>query len=79
MTHDNLVPLLGVSIAFGDYPAVITSWTTNGTHELAVSAFLQRDPFAIGILNEYIKTEEYDEMKLITAVAKGVEYLHCEL
>jgi len=30
LTHDNLVPLLGVSTAFGTFPAVITSWMTNG-------------------------------------------------
>jgi len=30
LTHDNLVPFLGV-IDFGDFPAVITSWMTNGT------------------------------------------------
>ena len=50
-----------------------------GTHELAVFAFLQRDPFAIGLLSEYIRTEEeYDKMKLIIGVARGVAYLHCE-
>ena len=79
MTHDNLVPLLGVSTAFGQFPAVITSWMTNGTHELTVFAFLQRDPFAIGLLSEYIKTEEeYDRMELVLGVARGVAYLHCE-
>ena len=71
---------MGVSSAFGNFPAVITSWMTNGTHELAVFAFLQRDPFAIGLLSEYIKTEEeYDLMELIIGVARGVAYLHCEL
>ena len=78
MTHDNLVPLLGVSTAFGKIPAVITSWMTNGTHELAVFAFLQREPFAIGFLSEYIKSrEEYDKMELAIGVARGVAYLHC--
>ena len=53
---------------------------TNGMHELAVFAFLQLDPFGIGLLSEYIKTEEeYDKMALVTGVARGVEYLHCEL
>ena len=52
---------------------------SNGTHELAVFAFLQRDPFAIGLLSEYIKKdEEYDKMGLVIGVAKGVAYLHCE-
>ena len=52
---------------------------TNGTHEIAVSAFLQGDPFAICLLSEYIKTgEEYDKMELVIGVARGVAYLHCE-
>ena len=78
------MPLLGVSTAFGKFPAVFTSWMTNGTigthwHELAVLGFPQRDFFAIGLLSEYIKTgEEYDKMGLVIGVAKGVAYLHCE-
>ena len=40
LTHDNLVPLLGVSTAFGQFPPLITSWMTNGTHGLEVFAFL---------------------------------------
>jgi hypothetical protein len=55
---------------------------TNGTHGLADTIRLaQRDPFAIGLLSEYIrvKTEEgYDKMELATGVARGVAYLHCE-
>jgi hypothetical protein len=72
---------LGVSFAFGKFPAVITSWMTNGTHELALAvfAFPQRDPFATGLLSEHIKNEEeYDKMELVTGVARGVAYLHCE-
>ena len=64
MTHDNLVPLLGVSTAFGEFPAVIASWMTNGMHELAVFAFLRRNPFVIGLLSDYIKKEEYDSDKI---------------
>ncbi|KAF8802907.1 hypothetical protein BYT27DRAFT_6750317 [Phlegmacium glaucopus] len=30
LTHDNLVPLLGVSMDFGRFPAILTSWMTNG-------------------------------------------------
>ncbi|KAF8810368.1 kinase-like protein [Phlegmacium glaucopus] len=30
LSHDNLVPLLGISMDFGRFPAVVTSWTTNG-------------------------------------------------
>ena len=80
MTHDNLVPLLGVSTVFGQFPAVITSWMTNGAHELAVFAFLRRDPFAIGLLSDYIKKEEChdDKMELVTGVARDMAYLHCE-
>ena len=74
MTHDNL----GVSTAFGKFPAVITSWMTNGTHELAVFAFLQR-LFAIGLLSEDIKSEfGYNKMELVVGVARGLAYLHCE-
>jgi hypothetical protein len=52
---------------------------TNGMYKLAVFAFLQRDLFAIGLLSEYIKSEEeYDEMELVIDVARGVAYLHCE-
>jgi hypothetical protein len=73
---------LGVSIASGELPAVITSWMTNGTHELQVAGSIrlsQRDPFAIGLLSEYIKTEKkYNKMELVTGVARGVAYLHCE-
>jgi hypothetical protein len=48
-------------------------------YELAVFAFLQHDLFAIGLLNEYIKSEEeYDKMELVIGVAKGVAYLHCK-
>ena len=69
LTHDNLVPLLGVSTVFGEFPAVITSWMTNGTHELPVFAFLRRNPSAIGLLSDYIKTdEEYDKMELVIGV-----------
>jgi hypothetical protein len=78
LTHDNLLPLLGISTAFGKFPAVITSWMTKGAYELAVFAFLQRDLFAIGLLSEYIKSEEeYDKMELVIGVARGVAYLHC--
>ena len=46
---------------------------------LPVFAFLRLDPFAIGLLSEYIKsTEEYDKMELVIGVASGVAYLHCE-
>ena len=34
---------------------------------------------AIGLLSEYIKSEEYDKMELVIGVARGVAYLHCEL
>ncbi|KAF8810531.1 kinase-like protein [Phlegmacium glaucopus] len=30
LSHDNLAPLLGISMDFGRFPAIITSWTTNG-------------------------------------------------
>ncbi|KAF8804240.1 hypothetical protein BYT27DRAFT_7064322, partial [Phlegmacium glaucopus] len=30
LSHDNLVPLLGISMDFGRYPAVVTSWMPNG-------------------------------------------------
>ncbi|KAF8810519.1 kinase-like protein, partial [Phlegmacium glaucopus] len=30
LSHDNLIPLLGISMDFGRFPAIITSWTTNG-------------------------------------------------
>ncbi|KAF8802882.1 hypothetical protein BYT27DRAFT_7111219, partial [Phlegmacium glaucopus] len=30
LAHDNLVPLLGVSMDFGRFPAMITSWMING-------------------------------------------------
>ncbi|KAF8810197.1 kinase-like protein, partial [Phlegmacium glaucopus] len=30
LSHDNLIPLLGVSIDFGRFPAVVTSWMSNG-------------------------------------------------
>ncbi|KAF8810182.1 kinase-like protein, partial [Phlegmacium glaucopus] len=30
LTHDNLVPLLGVSTKFGRFPAMVTSWMING-------------------------------------------------
>ena len=78
LAHDNLVPLLGVSTAFGEFPAVITSWMTNGTHEFAFLAFLRGNPFAIGLLSDYIKKEEYDKIELVTGVARGVAYLRCE-
>ena len=51
---------------------------TNGMHELAVFAFLRRNPFAIGLLSDYIKKEEYDKIELVTGVARGVAYLRCE-
>ena len=52
---------------------------TNGTHELPVFAFLRRNPSAIGLLSDYIKTdEEYDKMELVIGVARGVAYLHCK-
>ena len=52
---------------------------TNGMHELALFAFLRRNPFAIGLLSEYIKKEkDYDKMELVIGVARGVSYLHCE-
>ena len=73
MTHDNLVLLLGVSSAFDQFPAVITLWMTNSTHELAVFAFLRHNPFTIGLLSEYIKKEEdYDKIELVIGIAKGV-------
>jgi hypothetical protein len=34
LSHDNLVPLLGISMDFGRFPAIVTSWMTNGMHEL---------------------------------------------
>ncbi|KAF8810410.1 kinase-like protein, partial [Phlegmacium glaucopus] len=62
LTHDNLLPLSGVSMDFGRFPAIVTSWMING------------------LLSEYIKSEEeYDKMELVVGVARGVEYLHCEL
>ena len=52
---------------------------TNGMHELAVFAFLRRNPSAIGLLSNYIKTEEeYDKVELVIDVARGVAYLHCK-
>ncbi|KAF8810901.1 kinase-like protein [Phlegmacium glaucopus] len=30
LSHDNLLPLLGISMDFGRFPAFVTSWTTNG-------------------------------------------------
>ncbi|KAF8803167.1 kinase-like protein [Phlegmacium glaucopus] len=30
LTHDNLLPLLGVSMNFGRFPAIVTSWMPNG-------------------------------------------------
>ncbi|KAF8810514.1 kinase-like protein, partial [Phlegmacium glaucopus] len=30
LSHNNLLPLLGISMDFGIFPAIITSWTTNG-------------------------------------------------
>ncbi|KDR66721.1 hypothetical protein GALMADRAFT_1138953 [Galerina marginata CBS 339.88] len=30
MKNDNIVPLLGVSMAFGKFPAMVTSWMMNG-------------------------------------------------
>ena len=51
---------------------------SNGTHELPVFAFLPRNPFAIGLLSDYIKKEEYDKMELVIDVDRGVAYLHCE-
>ncbi|KAF8810525.1 kinase-like protein [Phlegmacium glaucopus] len=30
LSHDNLVPLLGISMDFGRFPAIVTSWMTNG-------------------------------------------------
>jgi hypothetical protein len=50
-------------------------------YELAVFAYLQCDLFTIGLLSEYIKSEEeYDKMELVIGVARGVAYLHssCE-
>ncbi|KAF8804241.1 kinase-like protein [Phlegmacium glaucopus] len=30
LSHDNLLPLLGIGMDFGRFPAIVTSWTTNG-------------------------------------------------
>ncbi|KAF8802856.1 kinase-like protein [Phlegmacium glaucopus] len=30
LKHDNLVPLLGISMGFGRFPAMVTSWMSNG-------------------------------------------------
>ncbi|KAF8810194.1 kinase-like protein, partial [Phlegmacium glaucopus] len=61
LSHDNLIPLLGVSMNFGIFPAIVTSWMPNG------------------LLSEYIKSEEeYDKIKLVIGVARGVAYLHSE-
>jgi hypothetical protein len=52
----------------------------NGTHELAVYLSFLNVIIAIGLLSEYIKSEEeYDKMELVVGVARGVAYLHCEL
>ena len=33
LKHDNVARLLGISMAFGPHPALITSWMTNGKGE----------------------------------------------
>jgi hypothetical protein len=82
LSHDNLVPLLGISMEFGRFPAIVTSRMTNGTHELwqqSIRSFWNVI-IAIGLLSEYIKSdEEYDKMELVVDIARGVAYLHCEL
>ncbi|KIJ40070.1 hypothetical protein M422DRAFT_257138 [Sphaerobolus stellatus SS14] len=69
LNNDNLVPLLGISMAFGSFPAMITSWMSNGTHWPALKL----------PLTEYMKSgEDYNKMQLIVGVGNGVEYLHSQ-
>jgi hypothetical protein len=40
MRNDNIVPLLGISMAFGKFPAMITSWMMNGMHQQSAIVML---------------------------------------
>ena len=49
--------IVSTAFKFGKFLAVITLWMTNGTHEIAVFAFLQGDPFAIGLLTKLVRSK----------------------
>jgi len=61
LTHDNLLPLLGVSMNFGPFPAMVTSWMINGR----LSTYIKSNELS-----------EEDKMELVVGVASGVAYLH---
>jgi len=61
LTHDNLLPLLGISMNFGPFPALVTSWMINGL----LSEYIKSN-----------ELWEEDKMELVVGVASGVAYLH---
>ena len=79
LDHENVVPLLGISMAFGQFPAMVTSWMNNGAHNRHTFRRCHRFELNIGLLTEYLSKEsDCDKMKLIIDVGRGLAYLHCE-
>lgn len=62
LSHDNILPLEGITEGFGPLPAFVAPWMENGT----LNDYLRRE---IGLSRERMLT-------MVREVAAGLQYLH---
>ncbi|KAN0073723.1 Protein kinase-like domain containing protein, partial [Tylopilus felleus] len=63
LKHDNVLPLLGTTMGFGRYPAMVCPWAENDT----LTLYLARD-------HAHLPVAEI--LRLLDNVASGLHYLH---
>jgi len=63
LSHENIVPFLGIAMIDGVFPSIVTSWMPNGS----VKEYLKKNPDA---------SQETMVLGIIIGIIKGLAYLH---
>ncbi|KAF8437619.1 kinase-like domain-containing protein [Boletus edulis BED1] len=63
LRHDNVLPLLGTSMGFGRFPAMVCPWVENGV----LTSYLE---------GRYSSLSVIEILGLLNSVASGLQYLH---